>query len=105
MKYPWKSMFIAVAFLSLGARAGFGQTDAQKQRVREFVVMGYQGINVELNSKKGPYLTTLMELLGAPSGAETKTRDALMALLKSNPNIMDFADRVAELPAGAPSEF
>ena len=73
------------------------QSDDRNQRTREFVVMGYQGLRIELTSGKGPYLRTLMDLLRTPTEAETKTTDQLKALLKIYPNIMDFADQVIML--------
>ncbi len=59
--------------------------------------MGYEGISFELSSVEGPYLRTLTELLGVNSDDRSSTLVKVRALAASNANIMDFADRVAEL--------
>jgi hypothetical protein len=59
--------------------------------------MGYQGIGIDLESGKGPYLRTLLDLLRTPAGEESPTSDRLRNLFKTYPNIMDFADHVIPL--------
>jgi hypothetical protein len=92
----------AVKILSLltilaSASVVFGEFSDQGQRTKEFVVMGYQGIQIDLTSGKGPYLRTLLDLLNTPVDAETKTTAQLKSLLKTHSNIMDFADQVVLL--------
>ncbi len=71
-------------------------------RVREFVVMGYQGIVGELSAGKGPYLTTLEALLNVPTERQGQMTGDLSRLVKEYPNIMDFADHVLLLRGAAP---
>lgn len=91
-----KLFFIGACAVFLTASA-WPLTNDGNLRAREFVVMGYQGLQLELRSGTGPYLTTLFDLLGIPSDMEAKTTEQLKVLLKANTNIMDFADRVVEL--------
>ncbi len=93
-----------ISFLFIGLTA-YGsvraQADDQIHRTREFVVMGYHGIQMDLGSGKGPYLRTLNDLLRTPAEAEGKITDQLKTLLKTYPNIMDFADQVVLLVASS----
>jgi hypothetical protein len=85
-----------LALLTTTALISAHSSDSQP-RTREFVVMGYQGIQIDLASGKGPYLRTLLELLQTPADAEIKTIEQLKAAFKTYPNIMDFADQVVLL--------
>lgn len=97
--------FVLLGLALLPASGVMAATAAdQELRIREFVVMGYHGIELELQSKSGPYLRTLLELMGAPAGAEAKLTGELKGLLKARPNIMDFADQVAALRAASPAQ-
>jgi hypothetical protein len=67
-------------------------------RIREFVVMGYQGLMQELaTSTRGPYLRTLNQLLQVKPDDVAKIEHTLQKLSVAYPNIMDFADQVATL--------
>lgn len=66
-------------------------------RTREFIVMGYAGLRADLQGGSGPYLRTLLDLLGTPDGQKKVVADRARALLSSYPNIMDFADQVVSL--------
>lgn len=81
------------------------QSQDRLERTRQFVVMGYQGIHLELTSRPGPYLKTLLELLETPTDRERKTTEQLKELLKSYPNIMDFADQVVRLQSVVEKEM
>lgn len=103
MKPRIKKVLFILALLSPIAFI-YGQPEDRRLRLREFVVMGYQGIQLELSSGKGPYVRTLLELLNTPASAEKKTVDQLKSLVKTHPNIMDFADQVALLEGVASAE-
>ncbi len=92
-----RKIFSVGVFVVLSATSAWSQTDDQNLRAREFVVMGYQGLRLELTSGTGPYMKTLFDLLRIPSDMEIKTTEQLKMLLKKDTNIMDFADRVVEL--------
>lgn len=94
---------VILAACAVSAVPARGGNEDQEQRVRAFVVMGYQGIYGELAAAKGPYVRTLLDLLRTPPEAESRTADQLRALIKRHPNIMDFADQVLLLRAGGPS--
>lgn len=95
MKPAVKAVFIltATAVTSLA----FAQVENQDLRIKEFVVMGYMGVQVDLKSGKGPYLRTLLDLLNTPTDAEAGTLVQLKSLGKKHSNIMDFADQVVLL--------
>ena len=80
---------------------GRAENGDQANRARQFIVMGYLGIQRELMAGKGPYLKTLLELLGVSSENEGKTLEKLKTIEQSFPNIMDFADHAVALDTGA----
>ncbi len=96
MKPAIRPALMLLALFSLSTLT-YGNDDDCRVRIREFVVMGYQGIQIDLMSGKGPYLRTLLDLLKIPTDAEKKTTDQLASLGKANLNIMDFADQVVLL--------
>jgi hypothetical protein len=75
----------------------------QGLRAKEFLVMGYQGIVVDLRSGNGAYLSTLMDLLHVPASQRSATIEQVKTLSQTYVNIMDFADRVLLLRQAAPA--
>lgn len=63
-------------------------------RTKEFVVMGYQGLMIDLRAGSGPYLSTLIDLLNVVSSEQPDVVTKVRSLAKSYPNIMDFADQI-----------
>jgi hypothetical protein len=92
---------ILAALLMCGTtRPARASTDDQ-QRLKEFVVMGYQGIVSDLSVGQGPYLLTLFDLTKTPANERAKAFEKIQILSKTYPNIMDFADQIVLLaPAG-----
>ena len=90
--------FLAVAFIMTAfiCRATEGNNDAA-QRAKEFVVMGYEGIQFELKAGEGPYLKTLTELLNTKPEDHAQTVAHIRSLSSQFPNIMDFAENVVKL--------
>jgi len=68
----------------------------RRERTKEFLVMGYQGLITELSTQRGPYLNTLLDLLGTDSGQQAQMIGELKVAAKAYPNIMDFTDHVLE---------
>lgn len=66
----------------------------QKDRVKEFIVVGYSSIRADLNAGAGQYLSSLLELLNVHPDKRNDATVRLKNLADSNPNIMDFADQV-----------
>ena len=97
------------SFIALGVCCLFlavpwpGAADGGPSKVKEFVVMGYQGIVQDLSAGKGSYLTSLIELLNVPPEKSTATIEQLKSLQQRYPNIMEFADQVAALQIENPS--
>ena len=97
-------MKITIRFMALAAMTSFICVAARSadagdaaQRTREFAVMGYEGLAADLDQGDGPYVRTLMELLGVAEADRPRTLERVRAVEKANPNIMDFADAVAAL--------
>jgi hypothetical protein len=87
---------IALAALGFSAASDAGVPD-QAQRTKEFVVMGYVGLQADLRANGGPYLSTLLDLLGALPSEAASVTDQVRALAEQNKNIMVFAEAVTAL--------
>ncbi len=92
-----KRLGISLIFFLVGAGFSAAAIDDQSLRIKEFVVMGYEGIRLELRSGNGPYLKTLTDLLNVPPTDSAKTIDQIRSFSKTFPNIMDFSDQVVAL--------
>lgn len=66
----------------------------QKDRIREFIVIGYSSLRADLNAGSGQYLSSLLELLNVKDDKRATAIIRLKVLAETNPNIMDFADQV-----------
>src|SRR5688572_30279336 len=99
-------LFFAVflCLTSLVGTAGAVERN-DSQRTRQFVVMGYQGITLDLERGGGPYLSTLAELLGIPEGKRGRMAAEVKRLATAHPNIMDFSDQVVALQQSTPTEI
>jgi hypothetical protein len=88
-----------LAFVS--ALCGHAEDSSSQLRVKEFAVMGYEGLRYELHGREGSYTTTLMELLNVEKPQRAEISAKVRTLLDRYPNIMDFAEQVVQLRAPA----
>jgi hypothetical protein len=89
---PWTRILLITLMAIPGLSRG---ENSRSLRVREFAVMGYQGILNDISAGKGPYVNSLLNLLAVPADQVPQTIDQIKSLAQRYPNIMDFADRVA----------
>jgi hypothetical protein len=89
-----KSFVLACAVLLTFGRQAHAQPE---NRIKEFIVMGYEGIISNLRSGDGPYLETLAELLKAPPEQRAKIIEQVRSLSQTYPNILDFAEHVGRI--------
>ncbi len=73
---------------------GAAAAEVDALRTKEFLVMGYEGLQHDLASGRGPYVATLMDLLQVPPDRQGAAIARVQSAAASSPNIMDFADRV-----------
>lgn len=91
-----RTLLLPILLVCLHSPASAVDPDASL-RARQFVVMGYHGIVLDLERGSGAYLSTLADLLGVPDAEHGALAGEVQALVKAHPNIMDLADRVGDL--------
>lgn len=89
-----KKNLLFLIILIFALRYSFG---GEITRAQQFIVMGYEGIRLELSSQEGPYIQTLIDLLAIPSSQRVDFVEQLKVLQKSEANIMNFSDQVVAL--------
>jgi hypothetical protein len=83
-----------------GSTAFEGTTSlTEKQKIKDFIVVGYRDIIVDLQKGSGQYLASLLDLLNLPPNQRDETIKRIRALSQAYPNIVEFADHVSELLA------
>jgi hypothetical protein len=75
----------------------FGAVTDVSARTREFILVSFANLALEISNGSGPYLETLFSLLRIPTHQRKETLERLRATLVVYPNIMDFADAVVQL--------
>lgn len=69
----------------------------EKQKIINFIVMGYNQLITELNGKSGQYTASLFELSGAPTESRDDLRKKLKSLSDVYTVIPDFAEKSADI--------
>ncbi len=70
-------------------------SDAQK--AREFIVVAYDKIIIDLNRGQGEYLKSLLDTLSIPEDQRPEAIKKIQALSAAYTNIADFAEKVVEM--------
>lgn len=73
----------------------------RRQETIDFVVTGYRSLADDLQAGDGPYLMSLLQILGVGEAERTETAKKVKALFEIYPAIPDFAERVADLSVDA----
>ncbi len=68
-----------------------------RQKAKEFIVVGYKNIVSDLNKGEGQYLSSLLRLLKVAPDQNDQAAKKILALSNVYTDIPEFADRVIEL--------
>ena len=68
-----------------------------RQKAKDFIVINYQDIVVDLRKGEGQYMTSLMDMLKIPSDAKDQAIKKIRGLSEAYTNISEFADHVVEI--------
>ncbi|MDP1539309.1 MAG: PEGA domain-containing protein [Moraxellaceae bacterium] len=74
-----------------------GTSQSDKQKIINFIVVGYSSIVMELNNKQGQYLSSLFVLATTPEAKKPEMVRKLKALSDVYTLIPEFAEKSAEL--------
>lgn len=74
-----------------------GTSQSNKQKVVNFIVVGYSSLVMELNNKQGQYLSSLYVLAATPEAKKPEMTKKLKALSDVYTLIPEFAEKSAEL--------
>jgi len=66
----------------------------QAERVKDFVVIGYNSLRVDIKNGSGPYLSSLLELLQIPENNCAGAIQTIQTLCDKYPNIVEFASQI-----------
>ncbi len=67
------------------------------QKIKNFIIVGYNNIMTDLSQGKGNYLASLFDLLHIPSNKRAKAVKKLKALSEVYTSIPEFADHVIKI--------
>jgi hypothetical protein len=71
-------------------------SQTEKQKVKDFIVVGYNSLMTDLKRGGGDYLKSLNQMLMVPADKVEEATKRIRALADAYPTIPEFADRVAD---------
>lgn len=70
--------------------------DNSKAKVKDFIIVSYRSLSIDISQGKGEYLSSLLNLLKVPPDKMQPAIQNFQKLMQQSSNIPDFADKVIQ---------